>query len=64
MQSDKFKEALNVIIEEIKKEVNNDDIHSIEFVLNTEKKEMVAPKAIMGGVCTWDPVRKQVVCHH
>ena len=64
MQSDKFKEALKVIIDEIKKEVDNDDIHSIEFVLDTSEKALAKPKSIMGGSCVWDPVRKQVVCHH
>jgi hypothetical protein len=70
--SEKFKAAFKAIIEEIRAELKDEDIKSVEFELEPDEdkardllhddKRSPGAKMILNGICRWDPIRRRIVC--
>ena len=69
--SEKFKEAMEVIIAAIKNETGDEGVDSIELVVkDTQEEKGVSSKPelstdtvlILRGVCRWDKKKRKVVC--
>ncbi|WP_343307948.1 hypothetical protein AAHN97_12410 [Chitinophaga niabensis] len=67
--SEKFKAAFNTIMEEFHAELKNEEISSVEFVLDPSRQihgeEHPGPegtKLILSGICRWNPARRRIEC--